>query len=162
MPSVEGWLTVIEESGLAAAVREGTWTYPIVEIVHVLGMVVLVGCAFTFDLRLLGLARSLPVTKLAGFVLPWARASMLVAVPTGLLLFAAEATALAGNTAFRLKLILILAAGVNAAVFHRYTLPSVPDWDREVGTPGAARLAGAASLLLWTGVITCGQLIAYL
>ena len=68
---------------------------------------------------------------------------------------------MAANPAFRLKLLLIAAGGVNAAVFHKVPFRSVGDWDTGAHSPGVARAAAVASLLLWTGVISCGRLLAY-
>ena len=141
--------------------REWTWLYPAVETTHILAFVVLVGSAAMWDLRLLGLSRGVPVTALERHLLPWARAGLLLAAPTGALMFASDATELVANPAFRLKLVLIAAAILNAAAFHRWTYRSVRTWDQGVGSPLAARLAGAVSLCLWTSVIACGRLIAY-
>lgn len=157
-----GWLVWLEQTAPAAAMREWLWLYPAVEIAHILGFAVLVGAAVSFDLRLLGLSRQLPVAGLERHLLPWARASLLLVVPSGLLMFMAHATEFAGNPAFRLKLLLLAAAGLNAALFHRFTFRSVPAWDRQAPAPAAARAAAVASLLLWAGVISCGRLLAYL
>ncbi|OLC17233.1 MAG: hypothetical protein AUH29_02750 [Candidatus Rokubacteria bacterium 13_1_40CM_69_27] len=156
------WLVWLETSGLAAAMREWLWLYPAVEIVHIVGFVVLVGAAFMFDLRLLGLAPRLPVSGMADHLLRWARWSLVLIVPSGALMFTAHATEMASNPAFRLKLGLIAAAFLNAAVFHRVPFRSVADWDTDVTAPAAAKAAGGLSLLLWTGVIACGRLLAYL
>ena len=155
------WLIWLEESAPATAVRGSAWGYPIIETLHILGFVVLVGAAFMFDLRLLGISRSLPVTRMARHLLPWSRAAAFVVVPSGLLLFMVSATEVAPSPVFRLKLVLIVAAATNAAVFHLATFSSVGTWDRDAPTPPAARLAAILSLLLWTGVITCGRMIAY-
>ena len=156
------WLVWVEGTAAATAMRQWLWLYPIVEIVHILGFVVLVGAAALFDLRLLGLARHLPVTGLARYHLRWARFALVLIAPSGLLMFAAHATEMAVNPAFQAKLALIALAGVNAAVFHRSVFRSVASWDRDVLAPGRARLAAVLSLLLWSGVIACGRLLAYL
>jgi hypothetical protein len=160
-PSGPAWLVWLETSGLAVAMRQWQWLYPIVEIVHIVGFVVLVGAAFMFDARLLGRSRALPVSGLERHLLPWARWSLALIVPSGLMMFAAHATEMATNEAFRLKLVFLAAALANAAVFHRWPFRTVADWDTEVIGPGAARAAGALSLVLWTAVIACGRLIAY-
>jgi hypothetical protein len=103
----------------------------------------------------------MPVSALERHLLPWARWSLLLIVPTGSLMFAAHATEMATNPALRVKLILLVAALTNAAVFHRWPFRTVVDWDTEVVGPRAARTAGALSVALWTGVIACGRLIAY-
>lgn len=160
-PHGPAWLVWLETSGLAVAMRQWQWLYPIVEIVHIVGFVSLVGAAFMFDARLLGRSRALPVSGLERHLLPWARWSLLLVAPTGAMMFVAHATEMAENPAFRVKLLFLAAAFVNAAVFHRWPFRSVGDWDTEVVGPGAARAAGVLSLALWTGVIACGRLIAY-
>lgn len=156
-----GWLAWLEASGLGVAMRRWLWLYPAVEIAHILGIVVLVGAAAMFDLRLLGISRRLPVRAMAGHLLPWARAGLAVVVPTGIMMFVAHATEMAGNPAFRLKLLLIALALTNAAVFHRWPFRSVSRWDVVAQAPLAARLAAVTSLTLWMAVIGCGRLLAY-
>jgi hypothetical protein len=161
-PSGPAWAVWLETSGVAVAMRQWLWLYPTVEIVHILGFVVLVGGAFMFDLRLLGRSRGLPVSAMAEHLLRWSRLALLVVAPTGALMFMAHATEMLVNPAFRLKLLLIAAAFLNAALFHRWPFRAVGDWDTEISAPWPARLAGGLSLLLWTGVIACGRLLAYL
>src|SRR5688500_5299238 len=155
------WQVRLESTGLAVAMRQWMWLYPVVEILHILGFIVLVGAAFMFDLRLLGLSRDLPVVGMARHLLRWARVSLLLVVPTGVMMFTAHATEFAANPAFRLKLLFITAALVNAAVFHRWPFRAVSSWDTQVPGPVAARAAGVLSLGLWTGVVACGRLLAY-
>ncbi len=161
-PVDPGWLGWLEATWLADVLRREPLLYPLLEVVHILGFVVLVGAAVMFDLRLLGLSRRLPVTELAQHLLPWARRGLAVAVPSGALLFITQATQLGRSPVFGLKLTLLALAGLNAARFHRSVFHSARTWDTEVATPPAARVASVVSLLLWTGVITCGRLLAYL
>ena len=160
-PSGPAWLVWLETSGVAVAMRQWTWLYPAVEIAHIVGFVTLVGAALMFDARLLGRSRPLPVSALERHLLPWARWSVALVVPTGALMFVAHATEMAANPALRLKLILLVAAFLNAAVFHRWPFRTVSDWDTEIPAPRAARVHGALSVALWIGVIACGRLIAY-
>ena len=161
-PQGAAWLVWIETSRLAALMRESLWLYPAVEIVHIVGFVVLVGAAVMFDLRLLGVSRALPASLMARHHLPWARAALLLVVPSGLMMFAAHATEFADNPAFRVKLILLAAAGLNALLFHRGAFRSVTGWETEARIPATARAAAVLSLVLWVGVITAGRLLAYL
>src|SRR5690606_13477581 len=106
------------------------------------------------DLRLLGFLRRLPVDEAVQHLTRWARWSLVLVVPSGLLLFIVEASILAGNPAFRLKLLLIGLAGANAALFHLVTYRRVeadrdPDWHGRGPLPLPARLAAVASMLLW-------------
>jgi hypothetical protein len=156
------WLVWIETSGFAGAMRHWLWLYPIVEIMHILGFVLLVGAAVMFDLRLLGVSPRLPVSDLARHLLPWSRAGLLLVMPSGLSMFAAHATEWIANPAFWLKLGLIALAGLNAWAFHRWTFPSLGAGDRLAPPPPMARASAVASLLLWSGVVSCGRLLAYL
>ena len=155
------WLGWIERSTLGTALREDPWLYPAVEVCHIVGFVVLVGAAAMFDLRLLGLSRAISVQALAGHLLPWARAGLALAAPTGVLLFISVASTIAYNPAFQVKLILIALAILNTVVFHRWTARSMAVWDVARPTPLGAKLAAIVSLVLWTGVIVGGRLIAY-
>lgn len=138
--------------------RDDAWLYPLVEIVHIVGFTLLVGAAAMFDLRLLGCSRSLPVRALARHLLPWSWVGLLLIVPSGLLMFTTQPELL-DNDVFLLKLGLIVAAGLNALVFH------VGPWRRAGDctqtTPVWPRLHALFSLLLWIAVIACGRLLAY-
>jgi hypothetical protein len=157
-----GWLGWLEASGPAVAMRQWLWLYPAVEITHILGFVLLVGAAVMFDLRLLGLSRQLAVSALARHLLPWSWAGLVLVVPSGFLMFAAHAGEWTDNPAFRLKLVLLAGAGVNAVVFERTVLPTAGAWDRGLPAPVRARAAALVSLGLWAAVIGCGRLLAYL
>jgi len=156
--TIWAWL---ESTGIAVAMREWTWLYPIVEIAHIIGFVVLVGSAFLFDLRLLGVSRGLPVTDLARHLLRWSRLSILVVVPTGFLMFMTNATTMVENPVFRLKLLLIAFAGINALVFQLWTAKSASNWNVDMPSPPGAKLSATFSLLAWSAVISCGRLIAF-
>jgi hypothetical protein len=154
-------LAAIEQLPLAVAMRHDLWLYPIVEIVHILGFVTLVGSIIVLDLRLLGLSKALPVRLLARHVLPWSIGALLLIVPSGLLMFIAHAGDFVGNTAFIIKMLLLLCAGANAAAFHAGVFRGVAAWDAAADVPGSAKLHALASLLIWAGVLACGRLLAY-
>jgi len=164
-PAPGGALGALEASGLGQAMRHWLWLYPAVEVVHLVGIGLLFGSIAVLDLRLLGLSRRIPVRALAAHVLPWTAGSFLLIIPSGLLMFIAHATEFIESEVFVLKMLLILAAGVNAALFHTITYRTADVWDaeemRKLRPPPSARLAGALSLLLWVAVIACGRLLAY-
>jgi hypothetical protein len=160
-----GPLGALEASGLGQAMRQWLWLYPSVEVVHLVGIALLFGSIVVLDLRLLGLSRHIPVRMLARHVLPWTAASFLLIIPSGLLMFMAHASEFVESEVFILKLLLIMAAGLNAALFHTITFRTADVWDteemRKLPPPPSARLAGALSLVLWISVIACGRLLAY-
>jgi hypothetical protein len=163
MTAADGPLGALEGSGVARAMREWLWLYPSVEIVHIVGIGLLFGSIAVLDLRLLGLSRSLPVRRLAGHVLPWTAGSFLLIVPSGLLMFTAHASDFISSSVFVIKMGLILAAGLNAALFHSMVFRMADVWDSQghLPPPPSARLSAAVSLLLWIAVIACGRLLAY-
>lgn len=154
-------LAAIERLPLAVAMRHELWLYPVIEIVHIIGFVMLVGSIIVFDLRLLGLSRTLPVRALSRHVLPWSIGALLLIVPSGLMMFIAHAGDFISNTAFIVKIGLLFCAGINAAVFHAGVFRNAADWDSGVATPLAAQMHALLSLLIWLGVLACGRLLAY-
>jgi len=164
-PAPGGALGALEASGLGQAMRQWLWLYPAVEIVHIVGIGLLFGSIVVFDLRLLGFSRNISVKRLASHVLPWSAGSFLLIVPSGLLMFIAHASEFIESEVFVIKMLLILAAGVNAGLFHTVTFRTADVWDaeemRKLPPPPSARLAGGLSLLIWLSVIACGRLLAY-
>jgi hypothetical protein len=155
------WVLWLQATLPAEAMRHWLWLYPAVEIVHIAGIVLLVGCVAGFDLRLLGWSRQLPVSVLAGHLLPGSLVGFLLVVPSGLLMFSAHAADLYASPVFRVKLAVIGLALANVLLFHLRPFRSIASWDVRVPVPASARAAGALSLGLWLVVIVCGRLLAY-
>jgi Family of unknown function (DUF6644) len=151
----------LEGLAIARAMRDIEWLYPATQIAHILGFVVLVGSTVAFDLRVLGLTKAISVRALSRHLLPWSLASLFVIVPTGLMMFAANADDLLDNGPFKVKMGLLLAAGMNAAMFRTGPYQTVKSWDTNADAPLLARASVALSIALWIGVIACGRLIAY-
>jgi hypothetical protein len=152
----------IEMLAFARAMREDVLLYASVEILHILGFVILVGAVVMFDLRVLGLSRSISVRALARHLLTWSVTALLVVVPTGLMMFSSHASDFIGNRAFQLKMALLLAAGINAAIFLTGPFQTVARWDTNAPAPLGAKASAAASLVIWISIIACGRLLAYL
>jgi hypothetical protein len=149
------------QTPLAEFMRASAWAYPLTEALHIMGIALLAGAAALFDLRLLGMTPALPVTVAARHLLRTSHLGLLVTALSGGLLFSAGPLEMAANSAFRIKLALIAAAGLNALLFHLRPFRGVRNWDDAVVTPPAARAAALVSLVLWAAVIVCGRLIGY-
>jgi len=157
-----GWCQWLENTSFAAMMRDSTWLFPAVETVHLIGIVFLVGSTSVLDLRLLGFAlKGTSISRLTDRVLPWAWIGFAIQLVTGFLLFASEATKTYPNEVFRLKMLMIAAAGINAMVFHLTTNRKAADWEKDHSTPMAAKFAGLASIVLWFGIVIAGRFIAY-
>jgi hypothetical protein len=144
------------------ALHESLYMYPLVESTHVLTLCLFVGLAAIVDLRLMGvMLRDVPVSDVARRLLPWVAGGFAIMVITGVLLFYAIPVRSYHSIWFRIKLVLLVLAGVNAWVFHARIWRRVSEWDVAPVPPRAARFAGTASLVLWAGIIVMGRMIAY-
>jgi hypothetical protein len=152
----------IQASAPAHWMRTSVKAMPFVESVHVLAAATLFGTVFIVDLRLLGFPDTRrPVTLISREMLRLTWAAFCVAVLAGVLMFAANAHTYYANTAFRLKMLSLLGAGLNMAIFQGVTYRTVSAWDRNVPTPLAGRVAGALSILLWLTVIFFARWIGF-
>jgi len=153
----------LENSSWATAIHQSLWLFPMLETAHLFGIVSLVGATSALDLRLIGLTmKGEPVSKIAGRLLPWAWAGLTIQVVTGFCLFASEATRCFENTAFRIKMVMLVLAGLNALIFHQTVYRRVASWDEAPATPLGAKFAGCCSILLWFGIVAAGRWIAFL
>ena len=152
----------IQASAPAEWMRTSVKAMPLVEGIHVLAAATVFGTILIVDLRLLGL-RDIrrAFTRVSDEMLRLTWAAFGMAVVTGALMFAANAGTYYGNTAFRLKMLALLAAGVNMAIFQHRTLRGIAAWDAQAVPPRAARLAGALSILFWLSVIFCARWIGF-
>jgi hypothetical protein len=154
--ALAGWLDAI---GLGGWMRGSTLAYPVVNILHLVGLVLLVGGIGVLDLRLAGLWRRVPLGPLAAALQPLAAAGLAVMIASGAMLFAADGRALAASPLFQAKLGLILLAIGNALAFRwRYRRRLAAN---VVRMPPGGRLLAFTSLALWLAILVCGRLIAY-
>lgn len=136
-----------------AGLQAHPWAYPVLEIIHIAGIALLLGNLVLLELRVFGRGAALPVDELARLSLGVAAVGFSLAAATGLLMFATQPQELLANRAFTLKMLLLLAAGCNAAVFHvRGSLRRLD---------GVAQLQMLLSTAIWLAVIACGRWIAY-
>lgn len=136
--------------------------WPFTESLHVLTLAFFVGSVIVLDVRLLGVGyRSIPVTEFTSRLLPWTRVGFAAMVTSGLMLFYATPLTYYHSIFFRIKVLLLIAAGINVFVFHTRTQRSVSAWDVDTRPPLAARVAAIVSLAAWAGVVISGRLIAY-
>lgn len=137
-----------------AALKTHAWAYPALEVVHILGIALLLGNLVLLELRVLGRGAALPVQDLARLSLSLALCGFGLAAASGLLMFATQPAELLASRAFTLKMLLLMLAGCNAAWFHgRKSL---------LRLDGLARLQMLVSTVIWVSVVVCGRWIAYL
>jgi hypothetical protein len=150
----------LEQSGLAAAIRQSVWAYPAANVGHIVALTLFAGAVAAMDARLLGAFAAAPP---ASIVRPARRAAMLgllLMALTGSVLFAAEASHVAMNPVFQIKAVLIALALLNALLAGR-ALHALDDMPAFEPLPARIRLSALLSLTIWISVAACGRLIAY-
>lgn len=151
-PLLAEFAAAAEASGFSRWARGSATIYPLANLAHLLGLVLLVGGIGLVDLRVAGAFRALPLAALSRALTPLAVAGLFIMAGSGAIMFASDANALAESPVFQWKLGLVALALFNAAVF-RLDLASKPAW--------LAHASALLSLGLWLAVATLGRLIAY-
>ncbi|HWK68002.1 MAG TPA: DUF6644 family protein [Rhizobiaceae bacterium] len=152
----------LEASAVANWIRTSFYAQPLISALHLFGLTMVFGTISIVDLRLLGIPNAgRPFTVIAGELLRWTWLAFALTFVTGLLMFTTSAAAYYQNTPFRLKMLVLLLAGVNMLIFELLTVRSVERWNKDAPAPATAKVAGALSLLFWIGVICFGRWIGY-
>jgi hypothetical protein len=152
----------LESTAVGALVRESLYGFQIVAGIHILGLVFSVGTLAWFDLRLVGASMTRSrVSALYRRLMPWTLTGFCVMFVSGAMLFSGFATKAYVNDYFRVKVVAILLAGVNALYYHAVTERRIAEWDESALPPLPARLAGMISLLMWAIVIVAGRMMSY-
>jgi Family of unknown function (DUF6644) len=154
------FLSWLETTGIANAIRSSIWMYPALETAHYIGLACLVGGIMLIDLRLLGFAKSLRLSSMIG-LLPWVWVGFIINVTSGSLIFIYGATNFGVNKAFWLKMTFMVLAGLNALIFTIAAARSGSDWVDTGKVPTGVKVVATASLVLWLCVVTTGRWMAY-
>jgi hypothetical protein len=152
----------LQSTGVAIQIRDGLYTFPVLESVHVVGLALVFGTIAILDLRLLGVASTnRAVSRIMADLLKWTWAAFAITALTGGLMFSTNAVVYFHNTWFRAKMILLVLAAVNMAVFELTARKTMPQWDTQRSTPPIARAVATISLIIWVGVIVAGRVIGF-
>jgi len=160
VPHGPAWAVALEQSGLGEAMRTSALLYPLANVLHVLAVCAVVAPIVLADLRLLGFGRQFALRPTVTVLTAIAGGGILVAVATGVPLFAADAGPLAENPVMIVKLVLVAAGVANALVFRLVWNRRLDGWDAR--PPLLGRLQAGLSAAVWTAVPVAGRLIAYL
>ena len=159
---IPAWLKSLEGTGLASGIRDSLYLFPFLEAVHVMALSVVFGTIMIVDLRLLGFASThRPFARMSSELLRITWGAFAVAAVTGTLMFMTNARVYAGNTSFRIKMVLLLLAGLNMAFFHLTAGRSVIRWNKDRSAPRIGRATAALSLSLWVAIIFAGRVIGF-
>lgn len=156
---------ILAATNLVAFVNDNDWVWPVCEMLHFVGMALLIGTVGLVDLRILGVGKGLPIATLERLV-PWGVAGFVINATTGVMFVAGNPVGgpieYLANLSFQIKMLLVLIAGINLGVF--YFMGIARDLESVAPSGDAApraKVVAAISLVAWFGVICFGRLIMY-
>jgi hypothetical protein len=155
---MKAFLQFAHDTWLGDYTRQNSWLFTLGLVIHFVGLCLLMGGMLVIDLRILGLIRRVPIRAVLA-LLPMAIVGFVLNLLTGIMFFCFDSFGYWRNPAFKIKMVLVLVAGLNALWF------TLAEHRRLAATPGGFNAGGltkfsaAASLLLWFGVILFGRLI---
>ena len=156
------WETFIRSTALHVFIRTyEPWVWPLCETLHYLGLSILLGTVGLFDLRVLGVAKGIPIESIHRLI-PWGIGGYAVNILTGIIFFVGHPDQYFYNNAFRLKALFMVVAGLNVLAFYgtsafRELKKSGPDAD----PPFRAKVIAGTSLSMWVAVLICGRLLTF-
>jgi hypothetical protein len=154
-------LVSLEESGLSTWLRESDslWALPTILTLHTLGLAVLVGSSWAFDLRVLGIGRTIPLAPYRTmFTVMWA--GFWINFVTGMLLFAADAARKAVSTLFLTKMLFVIVGVVMLVLIRKHVYGT--DGQAPEPVNSTAKVLAVVSMTAWAAAISAGRLLAYL
>ena len=153
----------LDQHAWSTALHESLWVWPILETTHVVSITLFLGTLALVDLRVVGLIfRSFRTADFVSQVLPFTMVGFAIMIISGLVLFYANPVHYVHNIWFRAKVLLLIAAGLNAWWIHRHTgrTRDIPTEDSGWSS-SQAKAAAWVSLTVWACVVILGRMIAY-
>lgn len=161
MPFADFWLS-LEMLPFTQEIGATAW-FPFIESIHVLSITLMLGAILMVDLRVLGLAaKSYPVSTMARELVPWSGIAFLLATATGVAMFMTRAASHVDNTAFQIKMVLLLLGGINILVFHTQEKALLQSLDVTFPVPLRAKVCAGISLFVWVGAMVAGRWVGHL
>jgi Family of unknown function (DUF6644) len=155
------WLEWLEGTGLGRIARESLYGFQVLVAIHILGLIFSIGTLLWVDLRMMGLSLSdRPFSTVYRSLSKWFVAGFGIMFLSGAALFAGFATSAYGNAYFRIKISMILLAGINALAFHAIMRRSPTEAAGQIPSL-RIRLAGFLSILFWGVTVLCGRMMSY-
>jgi len=158
---MESFVAAVEGSAINEWVIGSAWIWPTLEILHFIGLSLLLGSLLVVDLRMAGLFRQINVVA-THKLLPWVFLGFGINLATGFLFLMGDPARYTANIGFRWKMVLVGVAGLNALGFWIRINPFMKTWEPHADTPGIAKVIAWVSLGCWFGVLLLGRLIPYI
>jgi hypothetical protein len=154
-------LASLENTQFSDWMRSELWGWPLVLTIHVLGTAVVIGFIVIISLRLLGLFETIPYSSL-NRLFPVVWVAIVVQLLSGFVLWMTKPTRYVADTAFMLKLSLVIIGIVLTLYFYAMMKRGAASWDAAGTAPSRGIKFAAASLLVWCGVLVAARLTAHL
>ncbi|HTR01546.1 MAG TPA: hypothetical protein VMH83_16220 [Candidatus Acidoferrum sp.] len=159
--TIDQILDMIRNSGPGEFMRASYWQWPLMQNLHFMGLCLLFGPLLAIDLRVIGVARFIPM-KGALSLIPMILGAFVLNLITGIMFFVGDPVRFFYNFSFQWKMGLIVLAGFNALWFwlaEHAKLSKLADGEQ---ANFQAKVIAGLSIALWLGVVTFGRLIPYL
>lgn len=150
----------IQTTALNSWILETAWAWVLFETLHFFGVCILLGALLVIDLRLIGFFRNLSIHA-THKLLPWVFIGFGINLITGILFLIGDPVRYSSNMGFRIKMLLVFLAGLNALWFFIKLDKPMQGWSSHSDTPFNAKVIGCLSLILWFGVLILGRMIPY-
>jgi hypothetical protein len=155
------FLVALEASEFGTFIRQSIWVYPSANVAHVVAIALFAGAIAVMDVRMMGgMTGSDPVRVVRG-ARRVAIAALIAVILSGAVLFTAEASHVALNTVFQIKMALVAFGLVHALFLGGRAVRALDGLGPQAPMPGFTRFAGALSMLTWLSVVGLGRYIAY-
>ncbi len=158
---MEGIIAWILDTWVSQWVLSTPWAWPIAEILHFMGLSILLGAMLIIDIRLAGFWRDISLNAMRRLI-PWAALGFAINLITGTLFFFGDPERYVANIGFRLKMLLVLIAGLNIIWFKLKIDPDLSSWSADQDSTTQAKAVAYISLICWFGVLLFGRLIPYI
>ena len=158
---MDGFVAWMESTALSRSIVQYPWIWPLCEIIHFIGLTLVIGIAGFFDLRLMGFMKRVPLVA-AKDLMPLAIAGFLMNLTTGVIFFVGSPHQYVNNVAWWAKVSFLVLAGLNVIVFETTISARTMNVGAGDDTPRAAKIVGAVSLVLWLGVLYWGRMLPFI
>jgi len=158
---IQHWLlTTLRSVHIVYPIMTSRWGWPICESLHFVGLSLLIGTVGMFDMRLLGVAKRIPISALHRLI-PWGIGGYFINIVTGSMFLVTAPDQYLYNSSFHLKILFMALAGLNVLMFYSTMFRKVIVLGPGADAPLGAKWIGGASLFLWTGIIIFGRLLTF-
>ena len=158
---MDGIVIWILSTSINAWILNTPWAWPIAEILHFMGLSLLLGSMLIVDIRLAGHWRAISLNAVHR-LLPWTILGFAINLITGTLFFFGDPERYVANIGFKIKMLLVVIAGLNAIWFKLRIDPDMASWGPDQDSSSQAKVVAYISLLTWFSVLLFGRLIPYI